>query len=750
MEEKNKTKAQLIDEVITLRQQVTELENRLVAISRLEQELNLLYNETAIIERVLETTVNLLRLESVGYGLVDEQTGRLEYYYHPIHNGTETIKLCLPLDEKGDISLNVIDRKQVVETLDAIHHINGLSSLPGRYHRTWLSALIKRGERIIGMLNAESSVSNPFTANDQQFLQTLADLTAMAIENTRLYSQTRRRIDELATLSLISQAITSTLDLQETLTTITDHAIRLLDAMAASVTLLDEVEGNLRFEAASGPSSDFVREMDLAIEQGIVGWVIQHGEPALVPDVSQDIRFFDGVDRQSGFTTHSILCVPLQTRERTIGAIEVINKRNGSFNQRDLRLLNWLTMPAITAIENARLFEAEHRAREQAEILCEATSTLTSTLDSDQVLDAILTHLAQVVPYDSAYVFLCQGEGLYMVAGRGLSLVAKQLVGQQYPSDNTLYRQIRSTGHPIILTDALADPRFQCGHGLGYIRGWMGVPLMVQSKVIGYLTLESRQMAAYGQVEADLAQAFANQAAIAIQNARLFEQVRIGHKRLQSLSHRLVEVQETERRHIARELHDEAGQALTSLMVGLCLLERGAACPESVVNRITELKRMTDNVLENLHRLAMDLRPASLDHLGLVAALRQYVETFNHQHSLTVQFEATGFDNKRLPPAVETNLYRIVQEALTNIVRHAQATHIGVLLKRRDDQMVTIVEDNGIGFDPEVAGQSGRLGLLGMRERAEMLGGTLIVESAAGKGTTIFVEVPNVYSHPDR
>ena len=136
--------------------------------------------------------------------------------------------------------------------------------------------------------------------------------------------------------------------------------------------------------------------------------------------------------------------------------------------------------------------------------------------------------------------------------------------------------------------------------------------------------------------------------------------MQIGHNRLQSLSRRLVEVQETERRNIARELHDEAGQALTSLMVELRLLEREADNPNAVVTQVTELKAKTNDILENLHQLAINLRPASLDHLGLVAALRQYIKTFSQQNNLDTQFEVVGLDDNRLPPEVETNLYRIV------------------------------------------------------------------------------------------
>jgi signal transduction histidine kinase len=122
---------------------------------------------------------------------------------------------------------------------------------------------------------------------------------------------------------------------------------------------------------------------------------------------------------------------------------------------------------------------------------------------------------------------------------------------------------------------------------------------------------------------------------------------------------------------------------------------------------------------------------------------------FGAQHGLTLQFETVGLDDERLPPPIEINLYRIVQEALTNVVRHANATQADVLLERRENQIITIIEDNGTGFDPETRSQSGRLGLLGMRERAEMMDGQLLVESTPNVGTTIYVEIPYVYTDPN-
>src|SRR5512142_1085304 len=150
---------------------------------------------------------------------------------------------------------------------------------------------------------------------------------------------------------------------------------------------------------------------------------------------------------------------------------------------------------------------------------------------------------------------------------------------------------------------------------------------------------------------------------------------------------------------------------------------------------------MANTILDNLHRLAMDLRPASLDHLGLVPALRQYVQLVGERQGLVTQFEAIGFDNGRLPSEVETALYRIVQEALTNVVKHAHASQADVLLQWQGERVVLVIEDGGVGF---VTGEDhpGRLGLLGMKERAEMLGGSLTIESRPGAGTTIAVNIP--------
>lgn len=267
-------------------------------------------------------------------------------------------------------------------------------------------------------------------------------------------------------------------------------------------------------------------------------------------------------------------------------------------------------------------------------------------------------------------------------------------------------------------------------------------PLLFSSSLIGTLHLLSKRKDYFTQDNQVLLQSYANLAAVAIQNSLLLDEVRRNNRQLHGLSQRLMKAQEQERLNLSRELHDESGQLLTALTVQLGLLDRSVDQPEVLRQRIDELKNTANTIQENLHKLAVDLRPASLDHLGLVTTLRQYIAEFNRQYELPVDFEAVGMEGRRLSIDMETALFRIIQESLTNVVLHSHATRVDVLLSLHNQHVVAIVEDDGIGFLDSSPGLEEHLGLFGMRERIEMLGGTFTIESSPGKGTTVKAEVP--------
>jgi two-component system, chemotaxis family, CheB/CheR fusion protein len=212
----------------------------------------------------------------------------------------------------------------------------------------------------------------------------------------------------------------------------------------------------------------------------------------------------------------------------------------------------------------------------------------------------------------------------------------------------------------------------------------------------------------------------------------------------QTLARRLVEIQETERTAIAREIHDQAGQDLSALILGLGVIQKEAGELEAIATHAAELQQIADGTMDGLHRLAMRLHPTSLDRAGLAGALAQHIETFRQHYPLDVEMVLLGLENERLPGEVEITVYRVVQESLTNVVRHARARKVGVIVERQGDRVKAIIEDDGLGFDVEEALRCGRLGLLGMRERVEMLDGHFAIESAPGKGTTVFADLPSV------
>jgi len=220
------------------------------------------------------------------------------------------------------------------------------------------------------------------------------------------------------------------------------------------------------------------------------------------------------------------------------------------------------------------------------------------------------------------------------------------------------------------------------------------------------------------------------------------DEARIYHGQIQEMSSRILTAQEDERKRIARELHDDTAQVITSILVRLRLLERSTE-DAAVLKNVEELRELTSGALDSVRRMAMDLRPASLDDLGLLPAIHSYVEQFSHGTSITVWIEAEGLQ-RRLPRDVELVLYRVFQEALTNVSKHASATTALVQIKRNGNEVTLVIEDDGNGFDPGQPSltEGSGLGLFGMRERLTLVGGVAEVASEKGKGTRISARVP--------
>ena len=271
------------------------------------------------------------------------------------------------------------------------------------------------------------------------------------------------------------------------------------------------------------------------------------------------------------------------------------------------------------------------------------------------------------------------------------------------------------------------------------------VPVLARDRVLGVLGVASPDAQTFSAAEVKLLEAVGQELGVAVENANLWNDLSEKERVRGQLLDKVISAQEEERQRVARELHDEMGQSLTSLLVGLKMVEESSSLDQART-QTHELKLVAGNVLDDVRALARELRPSVLDDMGLVTALERYTREYAQRFNLAVDFQVVGLDGARLSAQYEIALYRIVQEALTNIAKYASAKNVSVLLEHRSDSVVAIVEDDGRGFEVERFLREHRdgqhLGLLGMKERAELLGGKWMIESKIGEGTTVFAQVP--------
>ncbi len=367
------------------------------------------------------------------------------------------------------------------------------------------------------------------------------------------------------------------------------------------------------------------------------------------------------------------------------------------------------------------------------------------------ILQTALEKVLEVMGLRAGWIFLTDEQS---TAGRDhvqLTLIVQSGLSPTFAAEEAgrelgqcVCGQVLQNGHPLIMRDIHREcPRLSPAvieaEGLAC---HASVPLVARDRVVGVMNVASSNAREFTPEEIGLLASVGRQIGVAVENARLWDEAKEKEVLRSQFVEKIIAAQEAERKRLARELHDEASQTLTALSLGLRTLQESKNLTANESRLVENLKSLTTGLMSELHRLALQLRPSALDRVGLVGALEQYVREVRHHYGLDIQFETEKMDGMSLPPEIEISLYRIVQEALTNVARHAEATHAAVLVQVRDGNVVATVEDDGKGFDPGRAAQKGRLGLFGMQERAAMLGGSVIVESAEGAGTTIFVQIP--------
>jgi signal transduction histidine kinase len=536
--------------------------------------------------------------------------------------------------------------------------------------------------------------------------------------------------DRLRGLLEAATALSSELSLDDLLQKLVGTAAALTGARYAALGVIDASGSALeRFLTTGVDAETHAAIGDLPRGRGILGVLISDATPLRLESIADDPRsvgFPPNHPPMRGF-----LGVPILLRGRAYGNLYLTEKADGPFTAEDQELVETLASHAAVAIENARLFEAATEWSAQLEALNEVGTALAAELELPRLLALVCRRLRELIGARVVTIALAEPDGSLRVEaahGTGAGAIVGTLLSRSASKSGRVLERRRPERVDSLADDPEVD--LTMPEQLD-ARAGLFVPLVAGGRAIGVIAAHDKEGDDPRFDEGDLrvAENFATRAAVAVDLS-----ARVAGDALR----RVVEAQELERRRLARELHDQTGQELTSVLLGLKSVEEARGDEE----RAAALAAVREQVVQTLHdvrRLAVELRPKALDDFGLVPALERLRDTFAEQTGM--QVELVSQLRGRLPPDVETALYRIVQEALTNVVKHARAGAVSIVLARAGGSVTALIEDDGRGFEADER-ERGGLGLLGMGERLALLDGMLKVESRPGAGTTIVAEVP--------
>ena len=609
----------------------------------------------------------------------------------------------------------------------------------------WLGAPIVAGDRPIGVLVVMTE-DGPFDRDDAEILAAVARQAGAAMENARLFEAQRNQASQLQAINQISRAIST---------------IREPDAlMQTSCALIRELFGySVVSILLAHPDNDLlVLRTQSGLEgEGIVGYTMQLGGPGLIPqaattrqpvlvnDVSRDPRYI--VTRH---TTHirSEVSIPLLRDGRLVGVLDSQSPRLNAFSEDDVELLTTVAEQLTVALENAELLVQERKRRTELALILEVSQAANSSLVLDDVIQRVAEGISDAVGLPSCVVYLYDDEGDRLLPSAFVARDGSELdtgrISRVIPNTETsqLLRRIFLSGQEASAIEMLScDVDDELAQVL-CATAVLAVPFVAKQQFLGFALLVAHDAEYhFSPHQLRVAYGVAGAAALALENARLYAR-----------SHTLGMAEE--RIRVAREIHDGMAQGLTAVALNLeaaeQLFEVKPVKSKEKINRALELTRSN---LEDARRSVLDLHASALQELTLTEALQRRTQQFLDEHRerhITGSFNGESMFG-RLSSRMELSLYRIFEEALDNVARHADATHIDVSIARGGDDVVLAVTDNGQGFDVEQALSArrtpGTFGLVAIRERVRLLHGTMEVHSASGAGTTMIVTVPYEAQH---
>ena len=633
----------------------------------------------------------------------------------------------------------------------------------------WLGVpLLARDQTIGVMVVSDDDPDATFSEEDESFLITAASYLASGIERRRLHERLERRARQLKTLNEIGELLASSLDIDEVLCLVVDNAARLLDAEAGSLLLLDEDGSDLIFRISSGPAGEKLVGRRVPAGKGIAGEAFEEQRPVIVNDVEHDVQWYGAFDARADFVTRSVLAVPLNTRGRSIGVLEVINHRDDRpFQQDDVELLQSFAAQAATAIENARLFTTTDQALqarvEELTTLQHIDRQLNTTLDYQEVMDLTLAWALRITEAKLGVMAALHEEedgtrGLQILASQGYpeELVRRYAEEMLWPLDRGLVGRTVIQGETLLVRDVRRHPDY--ADIVPGMEVQLSMPVRREHRVIGVIALESPDADSFSAEEVALVARLVDHAAISIDNARLFQQV----QRANQAKTEFIDF-------VSHELK----QPMTSMKGYIDLLNKGLA--GALNEQQTQFLGVIRSNVQRMDRLVQDLLDMSRIEAGRIelemvdvapsAVAEEAVQAFRQpieekQQTLTLEVAPEL-------PSVHADPGRLGQ-VLTNLLSNAHkytpeggsiTVHVTECELAGETYVRWSVEDTGIGMtseelemlftkffradSPEVRNVKGTgLGLVITRSLVEMHDGHLRVESTAGEGSTFSFMIP--------
>ncbi len=637
---------------------------------------------------------------------------------------------------------------------------------------------LQSADRVTGVLGVLGTPDSEL-AGGTSTLVVLGQWLGLALDNRRLRRELRRQVARQAqahraeqkqrriadTLRRVSHIVESGLNLGQVLDQILEQLAEVIEYDSCTIMLLQD--DTLQVMAARGfPDVEQVKRLSFRLGENMrLHRVVEERRPLVFGDDHRPGPF----ESVSGPTELcSCLDVPLLVKDRLIGLLTVGHTQAGRYSEDDAQTVLAFANHAAIAIENARLYDEARRRTVQLETASQVSQKVASILDLDDLLREVVELIRDNFGYDHVQVFLVDDTADYIVLRDGSGLPPNYLrqgvrfkIGQE-----GITGWVAGSGQPILANDIRRDPRYSFHELLPQTMAEIAVPLKVGREVVGVLDVQSERLNAFSQEDVTNLQTLGDQIAVAIVKANLFREtkqrleaiVKERTRRLEEAQEELAQkaaqlqwllaetfnVQEEERARIAHDMHDGLSQLLIGALYEAQAAKQGLPTkPGLALEKIQAVQNLLKQMETEIRRIIHDLRPIILDSMGLIPALRQHAEAFSELFDIPCSVHVSG-KPLRLMPTAETAIYRIVQEAMHNIRTHSTATMVQIYVLFKPTKIRVVVRDNGQGFDYESMEKdtTGHLGLVGMKERALSVGGTLEVDSSSRHGTRIIFQAP--------